>query len=105
MKWLTAQIWNGCHDLEDMLPCFKGISSDITKTPVNCSLGRLEINVNPKESDNYLEDIPKTLDNEDESPTKFGKWNERLTDAQKLCMIKCFAEDKVSVYHCHLKLA
>lgn len=86
VPWLTHQIWKGCHDLEDSFSCFQGICKDIIQTPIKIVLGRLEVNVNPCGWDGYSE---STVNEE-------LTWDERLTPFQKLCMIKCFKEDKVS---------
>lgn len=43
VPWLTAAMWNTSYDLEDILPAFKGITSDIIATPVHCKAGRVEV--------------------------------------------------------------
>ncbi len=43
IPWLTQQIWNTCCDMEDELPCFKGILKDFVCTPVGCKIGRIEV--------------------------------------------------------------
>ena len=43
VPWLTTPMWNVCCDLEEMLPSFKGITSDIVTTPVHCKAGRVEV--------------------------------------------------------------
>lgn len=100
IPWLTHQIWNGCHDLEEILPCFQGISTDIVKTPILCKLGKLEIQVNPKEWYGYINQTELLYQkSSDEEPRGFVPWNDRLTAFQKLCLIKCFKEEKVRLYY------
>ena len=50
---------------------------------------------NPEEYDGYIEPPPF---NAEEPPTEgpIGHWDERLTDFQKLIMVKVFLEEKVS---------
>ena len=43
VPWLTTGLWNICCDMEDMLPAFKGITSDIVTTPIHCKAGRVEV--------------------------------------------------------------
>ena len=43
VPWLTTALWNTCCDLEDALPVFKGLTSDIIATPVHCKAGRIEV--------------------------------------------------------------
>lgn len=102
MPWLTQQMWKTCCDMEETLACFKGIIKDILNTPVYCKLGRLEVHANPEEWEGYSNDPPAaaaqpTTDEED-APVISGQWNERLSSFQKLIMVKCFKEEKVS-YH------
>ena len=99
-------MWNSCLDLEDVLPCFLGLCSDIVTTPVNCKLGRLDVQVNPKDWEGYMEEEKEEekkrcshdeADNEEEVEPQMprGHWDDRLTMFQKMCMIKCFREEKV----------
>ena len=109
IEWLSHKLWIGCHDLEEFLPCFQGISKDITRTPIHCKLGRTEIDLNPKEWDGYV-DLAKVPDQQfsddeessddkestdEEQPYVFIPWDERLTEFQKLCLIKTFKEEMV----------
>ena len=98
VPWLTEQIWNSCQDLQELLPCFEGICDNILKNPVSCKLGRLEIQVNPEHWNGYTELPPEaSSDSNDEVTGNYKQWDEVLTDFQKLCMIKCFKEEKVSI--------
>lgn len=83
--------------MEELLPCFKGLSKDIISTPVHCKLGRLEVDANPRNWDGYIESNPPFPPSvpEDEEHSICGHWDERLTSFQKLIMIKCFKEEKV----------
>lgn len=99
-----------CHDLEEVLTCFRGISHDIWNVPVSCSLGKLEIQINPQdwEDCNEAEDdeSDETKDDEteesqdtsvQETTSTSVPWNDRLTRFQKLCLIKAFKEEKVTL--------
>ena len=46
VPWLTTALWNTSCDLEDALPTFKGLTSDIIATPVYCKAGRIEVSTN-----------------------------------------------------------
>lgn len=84
--------------MEEILPCFKGLTKDIVNTPVYCKLGRLEIHANPQDWDGYTEPNPPALQpasEEGDAPPVSGHWDERLTSFQKLIMVKCFKEEKV----------
>ena len=85
-------MWSGCHDLEEVLPCFEGISVDIIKSFVDIKLGNVEVEVNPREWNGYVQtqEIFSTKDETSKPP-----WNDRLTSFQKLILIKCFKEEKV----------
>lgn len=99
-------MWIGCHDLEELLPCFQGITTDITKMPIYFKLGRLEIDINPKNWDGYVDLTEQTSQRTPEThqdgsddivPPVFIPWDDRLTEFQKLCLIKTFKEEKVSI--------
>ncbi len=92
--WLTDKMWACCHDLEEVLPCFQGISGDITKIAISCKLENVEIDVNPREWNNYTQQN-EASSNEDETSISLLSWDERLTGFQKLILIKCFKEEKV----------
>ena len=44
IPWLTQALWNNCCDLEDTLPAFKNLTTDLVSTPVFCNIGRLLVN-------------------------------------------------------------
>jgi len=57
-----------------------------------------KVRANPEEYSEYVE--PPSY-NPDEEPSKegpIGHWDERLTDFQKLIMVKLFLEEKVIIY-------
>ncbi|CAI8029533.1 Dynein heavy chain 6, axonemal [Geodia barretti] len=105
VPWLTTALWNTCCDLEDALPVFKGLTSDIIATPVHCKAGRIEVNVNPVDWDGYTDPNPPppTSSTEDtsESPPQtentplVGHWYERLSEFHQLIMVRTFKEEKV----------
>ena len=43
IPWLTPHQWKICCQLQDMLPSFKGLVTDIVSTPVHCKMGQLEV--------------------------------------------------------------
>ena len=57
-----------------------------------------QVRANPEEYDDYTE--PPSF-NPEEPPTEgaIGHWDERLTDFQKLIMVKVFLEEKVIHYY------
>ncbi|KAL7841172.1 hypothetical protein SRHO_G00248630 [Serrasalmus rhombeus] len=97
VPWLSDFEWETCCDLENRLPCFRGIKRDIVSTPIAVQLGRLEVTINPEQWEGYLMDLPPY--SEDTSPNQQpdvrGHWNERLGAFQKLILIKSFSEEKV----------
>lgn len=96
MPWLTLQLWRTCCDMEETLPCFKGLTKDILRAPVHCKLGRLEVRANPEEWEGYSNDPPQPTADEGEEPPISGQWDQRLSSFQKLIMVKCFKEEKVN---------
>ncbi|KAJ8000573.1 hypothetical protein DPEC_G00181790 [Dallia pectoralis] len=100
VPWLTPFAWQTCCEMEDTLPCFKGIMRDISSTPISIQLGRLEVCINPAGCQGY---VPESrLPTSSEGPRKgaetsrvWGHWNERLGPFQKLVLIKSFMEEKV----------
>ncbi len=110
-------MWNVCLDMEDVLPCFKGICQAILTTPIKVNVGRLEVQVNPEDWDGYEERDNEDKEteevseenkkNEDNEVNEEGQqeaadnlvqkqnWNDRLTMFQKLCVVKSFKEEKV----------
>ncbi|KAE8631104.1 hypothetical protein XENTR_v10001083 [Xenopus tropicalis] len=75
---LSDVLWYSCCDLEEILPCFKGIKNEILSTPVVIHLGSLEVHINT----DFVEG-PGSL------------WNEKLNLFQKLILIKTTVEEKV----------
>lgn len=69
------------------------------KTHICCKLGRLEIDLNPKSWDGYVDQTPELNDVSDEENV-LVPWDDRLTSFQKLCVIKSFKEEKVN--YCQL---
>ena len=51
--FLLDQNWNKIYDLEESLPSFNGLCKDLTRTPIYCALGEIEIRLNLKEYDGY----------------------------------------------------
>lgn len=92
VPWLSDFTWEMCCDLEEKLPCFRGIKKDIVSTPVTVRLGRLEVAVNPEQWDGYVTDLAPYSD---QQPELTGHWDERLGAFQKLILIKSFSEEKV----------
>ena len=91
--------------MEAVLPCFKGLCKDIIITPVNCTIGQLEVHANPVDWDGYSDPSPPPPqpppaegegEGEEEAATVTGHWDTRLTSFQKLIMVKAFREEKVS---------
>ena len=106
VSWLTLPVWKSCCDMEAVLPCFKGLSTDIVSTPVNCKLGQLEVHANPPDWDDYSNPSPPPPpppgpstgegEGEGDGATITGHWDTRLNSFQKLVMVKAFREEKVS---------
>ncbi|XP_071942686.1 dynein axonemal heavy chain 6-like [Antedon mediterranea] len=105
IPWLTDATWKTCGDLDQNVPAFKGLSRDVIATPVSCSMGRLQVRVNPEKWAMYGPVPPpyvppQEADGEqaaqpvDDGKVK-GHWNERLTSFQRLMMVKAFMEEKV----------
>ncbi|KAM3865367.1 dynein axonemal heavy chain 6 [Diretmus argenteus] len=98
VPWLSDFFWQTCCELEDTLPCFKGISKEITKTHIHVKLGRLQVSINPESWEGYVSELPPVVweTNEVEEENRIrGHWNERLGTFQKLVLIKSFMEEKV----------
>ncbi|XP_072318696.1 dynein axonemal heavy chain 6 [Eucyclogobius newberryi] len=96
VPWLSDFYWKTCLQLEDILPCFKGISNEIIKTPIIIKLGRFEASLNPENWQGYVTDLPPLEEsrNAKEGVVR-GHWNERLGSFQKLILIKSLMEEKV----------
>ena len=104
ISWLTLETWAGCCNLQESLPAFRNLCSDISKTPVNIIFGRTKLHLNPIEWEGYhpLPSMPATsslgtFERDDNSGYDKirGHWDVRLTDFQKLIMIKEFKEDEI----------
>ncbi|KAL6467190.1 hypothetical protein MHYP_G00249940 [Metynnis hypsauchen] len=97
VPWLSDFEWETCCDLENRLPCFRGIKKDIVTTPIAIQLGRLEVTINPEQWEGYMKDLPPYSENTppNQQPDVRGHWNERLGAFQKLILIKSFSEEKV----------
>jgi len=56
------------------------------------------VRANPEEYSEYMEPPPYNPDEEPPKEGPIGHWDERLTDFQKLIVVKVFLEEKV-IYH------
>ncbi|XP_036606051.1 dynein heavy chain 6, axonemal [Trichosurus vulpecula] len=90
IPWLLDVMWFACFDLEDTLPAFQGISSQILLTPISIRLGNFKTHINPKSWEGYIEE--ETVEEDQESQ---DHWNTGLTMFQKLILIKSLKEEKV----------
>ncbi|XP_068444624.1 dynein axonemal heavy chain 6 isoform X2 [Clinocottus analis] len=97
VPWLSDFHWHACCELEDTLPCFKGISKEITRTLINIKLGCFQASINPETWEGYMPELhPLGESKEVEQGSEIrGYWNERLGAFQKLVLIKSFIEEKV----------
>ncbi|KAM4603926.1 dynein axonemal heavy chain 6 [Polymixia lowei] len=97
VPWLSDFLWQTCCELEDTLPCFKGISKEITSTHIHVKLGRLQVSINPESWEGYVSEPPPLVreTKEGQENRVRGHWNERLGSFQKLVLIKSFMEEKV----------
>ncbi|EDV29711.1 uncharacterized protein TRIADDRAFT_18356 [Trichoplax adhaerens] len=103
VSWITPETWAACCNLQENLPAFKNLCSDITKTSVSITLGRTKLDLNPAEWEGYhpLPSMPATSslgtfeDDDNEQDKVRGHWNVRLTNFQKLIMIKEFKEEEM----------
>uniref|UniRef100_A0A667W9Y7 Dynein axonemal heavy chain 6 n=1 Tax=Myripristis murdjan TaxID=586833 RepID=A0A667W9Y7_9TELE len=48
VPWLSDFFWQTCCELEDTLPCFKGICKEITRTHIHVKLGIQTLMLSPK---------------------------------------------------------
>ncbi|KAG7241312.1 hypothetical protein INR49_025754, partial [Caranx melampygus] len=102
VPWLSDFYWRTCCELEDTLPCFKGISEEITRTHIHINLGRFEASFNPETWEDYVSELPPLeVSKEVKKGSIRGYWNERLGAFQKLILIKSFMEEK----NCHLAVS
>ncbi|XP_030643583.1 dynein heavy chain 6, axonemal [Chanos chanos] len=97
VPWLSDLDWETCCDLEDRLPCFKGLKKEIVATPISVKLGRLEVRINPKQWEGYVTSLPPYSEETpaEKQPQVRGHWDKRLGTFQKLILIKSFAEEKL----------
>ncbi|KAM6971776.1 dynein axonemal heavy chain 6 [Aplochiton taeniatus] len=98
VPWLSDFSWLTCSQLEDTLPCFKGLMKEITATHIAISLGRLDASINPESWQDYVTSLPSPMDELPEGaepPAVRGHWNQRLLPFQKLVFIKSFMEQRV----------
>ncbi|KAG7458844.1 hypothetical protein MATL_G00224900 [Megalops atlanticus] len=97
VPWLADDMWETCCDLEDRLPCFKGITNDIVGTNISITLGRLKVSINPESWEGYVTDLPPLSEDTkgEQSGAVRGHWDMRLGAFQKLILIKSFMEEKV----------
>uniref|UniRef100_K7FYG4 Dynein axonemal heavy chain 6 n=1 Tax=Pelodiscus sinensis TaxID=13735 RepID=K7FYG4_PELSI len=98
VPWLEDSMWFMCCDLEEILPCFQGIQSEILSTHIFIQLGCLDVHVNPETSETYNSE-PSAPAVQPEEETKDGTrkacWDTRLSMFQKLILVKSFMEEKV----------
>ncbi|XP_075140366.1 dynein axonemal heavy chain 6 [Leptodactylus fuscus] len=87
VPWLSDILWNSCCDLEEILPCFKGLKIDILLAPIVINLGTLEVRINPSTWDGY--NLQPSTDETHKT------WDEKLNLFQKLIVVKSFVEEKV----------
>ncbi|XP_072261492.1 dynein axonemal heavy chain 6 [Pyxicephalus adspersus] len=94
VPWLSDVIWMSCCDLEEILPCFKGIKADILSLPIKICLGSLEIQINPSSWDGY-NTLTSKVQHGKENEAMQESWDEKLTLFQKLILVKSIMEEKV----------
>ncbi|XP_062985188.1 dynein axonemal heavy chain 6 [Elgaria multicarinata webbii] len=92
IPWLEENSWFMCCDLEETLPCFDGIQTDILLKHIFIKLGQLEIRVNPEQWEGYE---PETEEIKYKDDISNIPWDTRLTVFQKLIVVKCFMEEKI----------
>uniref|UniRef100_A0A7N9AZR1 Dynein, axonemal, heavy chain 6 n=1 Tax=Mastacembelus armatus TaxID=205130 RepID=A0A7N9AZR1_9TELE len=96
VPWLSDFCWKICCELEATLPCFKNISKEITRTHIHIKLGCFEASVNPETWKDYVSELPALEESQEVKDSGIrGYWDERLTNFQKLVLIKSLMEDKV----------
>ncbi|XP_040273964.1 dynein heavy chain 6, axonemal [Bufo bufo] len=84
VPWLNDVLWNSCCDLEEILPCFKGIKVDILSAPIVIHLGALEVQINPS-----------TWNGNNLQTSTDGTWDKKINLFQKLILVKSAMEEKV----------
>ncbi|CAL8330997.1 unnamed protein product [Merluccius merluccius] len=95
--WLSDSHWQTCCELEDTLPCFRGLGRGITRAHICIRLGRLQAAINPESWEGYVSQPASMAEDEEEEEEQSlrSHWNEKLGDFQKLVLIKAFMEEKV----------
>ncbi|KAM4809142.1 dynein axonemal heavy chain 6 [Rhinophrynus dorsalis] len=91
--WLSDMLWYSCCDLEEVLPCFKGIKKDMLSSPIAIRLGNLEVQLNPSWWQGY--ELEAFKEPRKENDMLFGQWDEKLNLFQKLILVKSTMEEKV----------
>ncbi|XP_025054886.1 dynein heavy chain 6, axonemal [Alligator sinensis] len=98
VPWLEDTMWYMCCDLEEMLPCFKGLQKEIVSTHIFIKIGCLDVHINPEAWEGYDSELSyhsgQVEEEKKEGLTK-GPWDTRLSIFQKLIIVKCFMEEKV----------
>ncbi|XP_019373751.1 PREDICTED: dynein heavy chain 6, axonemal [Gavialis gangeticus] len=98
VPWLEDTMWYMCCDLEEMLPCFKGLQKEILSRHIFIKIGCLDIHINPEAWEGYDSELSyhsgQVEEEKKEGLTK-GPWDTRLSMFQKLIIVKCFMEEKV----------
>uniref|UniRef100_A0A7M4F990 Dynein axonemal heavy chain 6 n=1 Tax=Crocodylus porosus TaxID=8502 RepID=A0A7M4F990_CROPO len=98
VPWLEDTMWYMCCDLEEMLPCFKGLQKEILSMHIFIKIGCLDIHINPEAWEGYDSELSyhsgQAEEEKKEGLTK-GPWDTRLSMFQKLIIVKCFMEEKV----------
>ncbi|XP_037621211.1 dynein heavy chain 6, axonemal [Sebastes umbrosus] len=97
VPWLSDFYWQTCCELEDTLPCFKGISKEIIGTHIHIELGRFQASINPENWGGFVSELPPLTESKEVKQERRirGHWNERLGAFQKLVLIKSFVEEQV----------
>ncbi|XP_051785909.1 dynein axonemal heavy chain 6 [Erpetoichthys calabaricus] len=99
IPWLTDALWMTCCDIEERLPCFKGLRREVLQKRIPIKLGRLDITINPEFKEGYAEQIPSNLPSaeadKDADREARRPLAEKLTVFQKLILLKGFVEEKV----------
>jgi len=88
-QWLSDQDWKSCCDLENNVPSMKGFSELITSKHFKCTIGKFSIDINPDQCETYTSGDTEQQAAEDSLEA-------RLTNFQRLILVKCFREEKVT---------
>ncbi|XP_059580544.1 dynein axonemal heavy chain 6 isoform X2 [Alligator mississippiensis] len=98
VPWLEDTMWYMCCDLEEMLPCFKGLQKEIVSTHIFIKIGCLDVHINPEAWEGYDSELSyhsSQVEEEKKEGLTKGPWDTRLSMFQKLIIVKCFMEEKV----------